>query len=121
MKLVLIFLAATTMMSETCKNKSTAKEGNDPTAIPACIQQRIDSLKKEARWNPPAEINEYRYNGKRVFLMSSPCCDFYNTLVDSACNYLCAPSGGFTGRGDGKCPDFDKQATFVKQVWKDER
>ena len=89
--------------------------------IPSCIQARIDSIKQQPVWNPPAEITEYRYNGKRVFLFSSDCCDQFSQVVDERCNYLCAPSGGITGKGDGKCPDFDEKAELVKVVWKDER
>lgn len=90
-------------------------------SIPPCIQEKIDGIKKQLRWNPPAEVNEYSYNGKRVFLFSADCCDQYHELVDENCNYLCAPSGGLTGKGDRKCEDFNAKATFVKLVWKDDR
>jgi len=86
-----------------------------------CIQQKIDSIKVQPRWNPPAQVDEYIYNRKRVYLFSSDCCDQYNTLYDEACNYICAPSGGFTGRGDGRCTDFKTAAQFVRTVWKDPR
>ncbi|WP_240409923.1 DUF6970 domain-containing protein [Flavisolibacter nicotianae] len=88
---------------------------------PSCIQARIEEIKKQPRWNPPAQVEEYVYNGKRAFLFSSNCCDQYNELVDENCNYLCAPSGGFTGRGDRKCPNFKDSAQFIRLVWKDER
>ncbi len=120
MKLFLVLLAIPALMSETCKNKKK-ETAEEPGGIPVCIQQKIDSIKKEPRWNPPAEVNEYSYNGKRAFLFSSDCCDFFNPVLDSACNYVCAPHGGITGKGDGKCPDFDKAATHIKLIWKDER
>lgn len=88
---------------------------------PACILKKIDSLKKEHVWNPPAEIYEYEYQGKKVYAISADCCDFFNTVVDANCNYVCAPSGGFTGRGDGKCGDFLTVAKQLRLVWKDER
>lgn len=90
-------------------------------SVPPCIQEQIDSIKKQPLWNPPAEVNEYIYEGKRVFLFSSPCCDQHNRLVDNDCNYLCAPTGGYTGRGDGKCAGFVDSARHVRLVWKDER
>jgi hypothetical protein len=89
--------------------------------IPACVQQRIDEIKKEPVWNPPAEVNEYTYRGKQVFLFTSDCCDQYIMLYDSACNYICAPAGGYTGKGDGKCGDFYTEAKDVKLIWKDSR
>ena len=89
--------------------------------VPSCIQARIETIKEQPRWNPPAEVKEYRYNGKRVFLFSSNCCDQFNEVVDEACNAICAPSGGITGKGDEKCTDFDEKAELVRVVWKDER
>lgn len=89
--------------------------------IPSCIQARIEEIKKQPRWSPPAQVEEYRFEGKRVFLFSSNCCDQYNELVDEACRYVCAPSGGFTGKGDRKCPTFKDSAQLIRVVWKDER
>ncbi|MDQ6815551.1 MAG: hypothetical protein M3040_17615 [Bacteroidota bacterium] len=88
---------------------------------PTCILQKIDSIKKQPVWNPPAEIYEYEYDGNKVYAISSNCCDFFNAVVDANCKYICAPSGGFTGRGDGKCVDFFKVAKQLRLVWKDER
>ena len=95
---------------------------NKPKQVtPSCIQQKIDVIKAQPKWNPPAEINEYLYNNQHVYLFSSPCCDQFNMLYDESCNAICAPSGGFTGRGDGKCAGFRDSAKHVRLVWKDER
>jgi hypothetical protein len=118
MKYFLVLLAIPALMGETCKNKK-AKGPLD--GIPSCIQERIDSIKNEPKWNPPAQVNEYNYNGKTAFLFSSNCCDQFDELMDSDCNYVCAPTGGITGKGDGKCQDFQKVATHVRLVWKDPR
>ena len=99
-------------------NQKCSKARSD---VPVCIQQRINEIKKEPKWNPPAEVNEYEYFGKKVYLFSSPCCDQYNKLYDSDCNVICAPSGGYTGAGDQKCKDFFEKATHLRLVWKDER
>ena len=90
-------------------------------AIPTCIQGRIDSIKALPRWNPPAQVDEYFYNGQRVFLFSSDCCDQYNYLYTETCDMVCAPSGGFTGAGDRKCQDFGQTAKHIRLVWKDPR
>ncbi len=89
--------------------------------VPDCVQKKINQIKAQAKWNPPAQVNEYQYKGQRVFLFSSDCCDQFNYLYSESCTTICAPSGGFTGRGDGKCSDFDQVATFVKLIWKDPR
>jgi hypothetical protein len=45
------------------------------------------------------------YAGKPAYLIPSPCCDKFDYLYDFKGVILCAPSGGFTGRGDGSCPE----------------
>ena len=103
---------------------ATAKEcTRQPAAqkLPSCIQQKIDQIKKEKKWNPPAEVHAYTFRGKTVYLFSSDCCDQYNPVVDEDCNYICAPSGGMTGKGDRQCPGFGDSAQHKGLVWKDER
>lgn len=89
--------------------------------IPDCITQRIDQIKAKDKWNPPAEVNQYTYKGQTVYLFSSNCCDQYNEVYDANCNYICAPTGGITGKGDGKCADFSAAAKHIRLVWKDDR
>src|SRR6476619_2935699 len=48
------------------------------TALPFCIMQKIEAIKKQDKWNPPSEGYEYSYNGKKVYYFSSNCCDQYN-------------------------------------------
>ena len=103
-----------TIVAQKCSKQNLTK-------VPTCVQQKIDAIKKQPKWNPPAEVREYEYNGRRVFLFSSDCCDQYNTVVDVNCNYVCAPSGGLTGKGDRKCADFSEKAKEIRLVWKDER
>jgi hypothetical protein len=112
MKYILIAMLITAMNTDSCKNKNR---------LPPCVQQKIDQIKAQPKWNPPAEVNEYTYEGRQVFLFTSDCCDRYIELFDSNCNYLCAPSGGYTGRGDNKCSKFYDEAEHVRLVWKDGR
>jgi len=132
MKYILLLLAVTILTSEKCKKKNKGSHqgkeivevitnSKDSNTVPVCVQHKIDSIKKEPRWNPPAQVDEYVYNDKHVFLFSADCCDFFNMLYDSSCKNICAPSGGITGRGDGKCAAFSKTARYVKLVWKDPR
>lgn len=99
----------------------TAKECIVKRVTPKCVQQKIDSIKAQPKWNPPAQVDEYVYKGKRVFAFSGNCCDQYNPVFDENCNYICSPSGGMTGKGDRKCEDFVSEAKHVRLVWKDER
>jgi len=129
MKIVLLLLSFTILVSETCdkkkkqdKNETTVvTPSEEQVSIPTCIQSKIDSIKKLSRFNPPAEVNEYTYKNKRVFLFSSDCCDNFNLLFDENCKYVCAPTGGITGKGDMSCTDFTEKAKLVKLIWKDDR
>jgi len=131
MRALLLILLFTVLVSETCAEKKARKKAATETATtaepantgktPVCIQAKIDSIKKLPRFNPPAEVTEYLYNEKRVFLFTSDCCDFFNAVYGENCEYVCAPSGGISGQGDFKCKDFTKNAKLVKLVWKDER
>jgi len=96
----------------------SAGDCNKKDSIPTCIQAIIDQGQKQSPPDGPVQIDEYRYKDKRVYLFTAPCCDQYNTLYDEECVSICAPSGGITGKGDGKCPDFTVTATHVKLVWK---
>lgn len=116
-----VLLLASSLLLVTAKECTKARHTKQTANLPSCVQQKIDSIKKQPKWNPPAEVNEYTYQGKTVYLFSAPCCDQYTTLYDIDCNYLCAPGGGFTGKGDGKCADFNTAATHVRLVWKDGR
>ena len=117
MKLILLYGFIVACAGMCHKNKN----GDERTDIPRCIQARIEEIKKEPKWNPPATIDEYLYNGQKVYAISADCCDQFFSLVDSSCHYICAPSGGITGRGDGKCPDFNEKAKHLRLVWKDDR
>ena len=127
MRYILLLLAVPAVMATQCgehkkktagdyKQKDITGQVND--AVPACIRRLIEEGNKETPPNAPLQVDEYLYNGKKVYLTTAPCCDQYNSLYDDSCRPLCAPSGGFSGRGDGKCPDFTKTAKFVKLIWK---
>jgi hypothetical protein len=66
----------------------------------------------------PVEIWRYQFDKQTVYLTVPDCCDQYAKLYSENCQYLCAPSGGIAGGGDGKCPDFHDKATNGVLVWK---
>lgn len=86
-------------------------------SVPPCIKNKIDSFKLKEAHEKPQRVLEYMYKGKAVYYVVMPCCDFYNEVYDDKCNFLGAPDGGFTGKGDGKIPDFFAEAKNEKLVW----
>jgi len=115
----LLVIAITLCMVSMCKKEKVSTRTD--SSVPVCVQNRIDEIKKQPKWNPPAQVSEYMYNGKKVYLFTADCCDQFITVVDGECNPICAPSGGIAGKGDGKCPDFDQKAQLLRVIWKDDR
>jgi hypothetical protein len=104
----ILFFSIIFLLLASCVNNETVIPG----WYPACV---ISLIKKD---NPPVEIRSFRYNNKTVYLAVADCCDQYNYVYDENCNLFCAPSGGITGKGDGKCPDFYDKATEETLIWK---
>ncbi len=85
--------------------------------LPTCIKLKIDSFKTAQKHEQPQKVVEYQYKGKKVYYVVMPCCDFFNEVYDDKCKLLGSPDGGFTGKGDGKLPDFFKEAKNEKLIW----
>jgi Domain of unknown function (DUF6970) len=98
---------------------SSCEKSNLKVAVPSCVEKKIREIKRQEMWNPPAQVWKWEVDGKTYFYFTSDCCDQFNLLYDENCNLVCAPDGGFTGSGDGNCPDFE--GNIVKAlVWKDD-
>ena len=102
------------LQSQNCKKGAAIR-------IPACIESKIEAIQQQPKFSPPATVYRYQYKDQYVYLFSSNCCDQYNYLYDKDCNVICAPSGGFTGRGDGRCSNFDQMSSDKTLIWKDTR
>jgi hypothetical protein len=108
----LLFLFALAALLTQCEK--------DEIIIPACIQQKIDSIKQLPKADPPLQVHAWDYGGRRVYLFSS-CCNELVKVFDENCNYVCSPSGGPTGFGDSTCTDFYQTAQHKAIIWKDNR
>lgn len=52
----------------------------------------------------PEPLRRHVLKGKVYYLALGPCCDQHDSLYNEQGEYICAPTGGFFGTGDGKCP-----------------
>lgn len=86
--------------------------------VPACIAQKIKAYKRMQAFERPRAVYTYLYKGKKVYYVILSCCDNFNELYDSNCNLLGHPDGGFTGKGDGRIPDFTIERKAEKLLWK---
>lgn len=127
MKALLLICA---LAAFSCKGPKAAAAKDQPLiegstvisdSLPVCVTVLIEKFKSEEVTNPPMSITRYKYKGKFVYLTSAPCCDNFSDLYNDSCRLMGHPSGGFTGRGDGKFADFAKEATEEKLLWKDPR
>jgi hypothetical protein len=92
----------------------------DPS-VPDCVKSKIEDIKKDAPWSPPAKIYRYSYDGKRVYYIPGRCCDIPSILFDESCHTVCSPDGGLSGGGDGMCKDFFDKRINKELIWQDER
>jgi hypothetical protein len=102
---------------EKAQTDSLKAQATAYAALPTCLKNKIDSFKLKEKHERPQSVVEYMYKGKKVYYVVMPCCDFFNEVYDENCGYLGAPDGGFTGKGDGKLPDFTAEAKPGKEIW----
>lgn len=100
---------------------SDSTSPTSPSDNPDWVNALIKKYESEPVGNPPQSIWRYTYRGQTVYFVPAQCCDQFSILYDVEGNILCAPDGGFTGQGDGKCPDFFKNRKDEKLIWKDNR
>jgi len=88
---------------------------------PDWINELIKEFESEPVGNPPQSIWRYNYKEQIVYYVPPQCCDQFSVLYNADGDAICAPDGGFTGRGDGHCPDFFSTRTDQKLIWQDKR
>lgn len=115
MKAIAYLLISAIIVALGCGNAAVEKE------TPACIKAEIERLKNAPVSSPPSKVYQYTYKGQTVYYIPPKCCDFPSMLFDDSCNVICSPDGGFSGNGDGKCPDFFNARSNEKLIWEDTR
>lgn len=70
--------------------------------LPSCV---IDRLLDDNQL-PVIRVERWDIDGRALYYFVADCCDIPNMLYDDNCEVVCSPDGGFTGQGDGNCPDF---------------
>lgn len=104
------FLAVFFVFLSSCTNPST------PETKPVWLDVFLKA--SEVEHSTPQEIWKYEWNNKTVYYVLSQCCDQFNLLLDENGKVLCLPDGGFSGKGDGKCPNFGTEKKNGKLIWK---
>ena len=120
--LTVLVLGAALLLSAAVGCSSSSSSPSEPSgAIPSWLQALIAQIEREPVTNPPSAIFRYRYRGSTVYFRPERCCDLPSEVYSEAGELLCHPSGGITGRGDGRCPDFFGARSDERLIWQDPR
>jgi hypothetical protein len=92
-----------------------------PRDTPTWLRDLIQDLASQPVANPPASITAFTYRDETVYFLPSRCCDIPSVLYDVNGVVLCAPDGGITGQGDGRCQDFMTARRDERLIWADPR
>ena len=90
------------------------------TTVP-WLQAKIWEFQSQPVTNPPRVVSKAVYEGKTVYYLAPICCDIPSQLFDEDGKLICYPSGGITGRGDGKFASFVVDKPALSTVWQDAR
>ncbi|MFT5336584.1 MAG: hypothetical protein ACJAY8_001063 [Sphingobacteriales bacterium] len=88
--------------------------------IESCIAHKIEEVLAGDPQNPRTEIWLWKSSAELYYYVNAPCCDQFSVLFNEDCAVVCAPDGGFSGNGDGACPEFAADLSRIL-VWKDIR
>jgi len=88
---------------------------------PAWVNTLIQKEMSDPVANPPASLTKCTYGGETVYYIPPRCCDIPSTLYDSNGKRICSPDGGFSGGGDGMCPNYSIEKSDCRVVWSDSR
>jgi Domain of unknown function (DUF6970) len=110
-------LALCLFLTAACAERNPAA----PDQRPEWLASLIHELETQPVANPPAYIARYEYEGETVYYLPARCCDIMSTVFQAGGAILCHPDGGFTGKGDGRCPTFLTERSNEQIVWRDPR
>ena len=86
-----------------CTSHSAKDSPSGPSPYaPEWVKDQIAGFESGATEN--RVFGKVVFDGASLYLIDSPCCDLYNYLYTVEGKVFCAPTGGFAGGGDRKCP-----------------
>ncbi|MEP6504081.1 MAG: hypothetical protein ABJD97_12165 [Betaproteobacteria bacterium] len=97
---------------------STPTMRAEVAGLPEWLRIRLADYDAQPRPAAPQAVFEVRYGDGVAYLVLAGCCDQFNPLLDARGVLICHPSGGFTGRGDGKCPAALRPDVERREVWR---
>ena len=103
---------------ESDRAAATPSDRVEAPGVPQWLKIRLADYDAQPDAGAPRAVYALDYAGAPAFLVQAGCCDQLDPLVDARGVLVCYPSGGFTGRGDGKCPGALPPAAERREVWR---
>ncbi len=97
---------------------STPSTRVEVAGLPEWLRIRLADYDAQPGAAAPRAVYEVAYGNGIAYYTLAGCCDQFDPLVDAKGVLVCYPSGGFTGRGDGKCPGALPPETERREVWR---
>jgi len=116
LKIVFVLILAGVLLACGCSHPAPPQSEN-----PAWVDALIAKFQTDPVGNPPLSIYQYEYKGQTVYYVPPQCCDQFSKLYDINGSVICAPDGGLTGSGDGRCTDFFNKSANESLIWRDSR
>ena len=86
--------------------------------LPAWLAALVADYDAQPARTAPATVQALPWFGGTAYLVTTACCDQFDPLYDARGVVICHPSGGITGRGDGKCPAVLPPPQDRREVWR---
>jgi len=96
---------------------SACKKVDVPDGTPSCIKQMIRKMEREGS-HKKGTVEKLMVNGVVYYVFPAPSQsrDAFDEMYNEYCEYVCAPSGGITGKGSSDCPDL--QGAIITSIYK---
>ena len=88
------------------------------SGLPEWLRIRLADYDAQPGPAAPRAVYELPYRGGVAYYVQAGCCDQLDPLIDARGVIVCHPTGGFTGRGDGKCLDQLPAVAHRREVWR---
>ena len=86
--------------------------------LPQWLRIRLADYDAQTSPSAPRAVFQVAYGNGVSYYTLAGCCDQLDPLVDANGVLLCYPTGGYTGRGDGKCLGALPPAAQRREVWR---
>jgi hypothetical protein len=103
---------------ETDRASSAPSTRVEVAGLPEWLRIRLADYDAQTGPAAPRVVWQVRYGDGVAYYVQAGCCDQLDPLVDARGVLLCHPTGGFTGRGDGRCPAPLPPGPERREVWR---